>query len=336
MSTIRSFNHAYRAFNRYNGLKVGSCFGSCLQRDDWLTLRYFSSTSSTGALKELRALSGAPIVDCQKALKHADNNITAAMDWLRKHGAAKASSKVQGRSTTEGLVAVKISDDKKSVAVVRVASETDFASRSSKFVDLVVDVSAATLGSTDNGILAENVISELSLNNKTVKNMLDEAIVAIRENISITDAIKYNSVDGVFVGYVHNKVSEADAGTSAAVVEITTLEGQIVPMETMQTIGKKLAMHVVAARPLYCTPSNVPIEEIQKEKDIITAQLGSTIENKKKEMVDKIVDGKLRKFYESVCLIEQGHMLEEKNPKVGAVLKEHGLTVKEFTLLSIA
>lgn len=303
------------------------------------------ATASMDLLKELRTLSGAPIVDCKKALQNSDDNINAAMDWLREHGAAKTSSKVQGRVTTEGLVAIKVSDDGKSASIVRVSSETDFAGRSAKFVDFVMNVAHATLETNDVGKLDSTSVLASQYNGKTVKDMLDEAIVAIRENISVADAIKLDSKDGIFVGYVHNKINSSDAGTSAAIVEIAPIEGNMnASTETLQMAGKKLAMHIVAARPQYLAPTDVPVDEVRKEKDILMKQLlsddddAANAKNKKKspEMLEKIVEGKLRKFYEIVCLTEQSHMIEEKNPKVGKVLSNLDVTVNNFTTLSIS
>lgn len=100
----------------------------------------FSTATTMDLIKDLRARSGAPIVDCQKALKHSNGDIDGAVDWLREHGAAKASLKVQGRETVEGLIGINISPDGKVAAMVKVASETDFAGRSAMFVKLVKDV----------------------------------------------------------------------------------------------------------------------------------------------------------------------------------------------------
>lgn len=303
---------------------------TCLTRS---CLRSFSSGSSMDLLKQLRSHSGAPIVDCKKALQNANNDLNAAMDWLREHGAAKASSKVQGRETTEGLVGIKVSDDGKTASIVRVSSETDFAGRSSKFVDLVLDVAGATLNTNQTGKLENNDVLEAKINDKTIKDLLDESIVAIRENISVADAIKFATNEGIFVGYVHNRMNGTDAGTSAAIVELVPINGDV-SLETMQSAGKKLAMHIVAAKPQYTSPADVPENDVEKEKEILIKLMGET--NKTPEMLEKIVQGKLRKFYESICLTEQPHMIEEKNPKVADVLKNLGIKVKSYTALSIA
>lgn len=305
-----------------------------------------SSGFSMELLKDLRTRSGAPIVDCKKALQHADNDMAGAMDWLREHGAAKASSKLKGRETSEGLIGMTTSADGKSASLVKLASETDFAGRSAMCVDLVLSVAEAALETrslVDTETILETKASaaaDSGGNSKTVKDLLDEAIVAIRENLSLPNVVRMEAGseggNGILVGYVHNRVDPSrDAGTAAALVELAPEEGKKdVTKETLQAVGKKLAMHVVAARPQYMSPEDVPESELEKEKEILTKQQESS--GKPPEIVEKIVLGRLRKFYEGVCLTEQAHMIEEKNPKVGKVLKSHGITIKRFELLSIS
>jgi elongation factor Ts len=289
---------------------------------------------SMSTLKDLRSQSGAPIVECKKALEHAGDDLAAAMDWLREHGAAKASAKLQGRETSEGLVGISISADGKTASLVKVASETDFAGRSSLFVDLVGHVANATLLSSSDGALSEATILESTLNGKSVKEALDDAIVAIRENLSVPDAKKIHSQDGIVVGYVHNRVDSSDAGTSAALVEVSRAAGSNVSDEVLQSTGRKLAMHIVAARPLYLSPDNMPTEEVEKEKETLNNEIGDS--GKPADIVKKIVAGRMRKFYEGVCLTEQAHMIEDQNPKVSKFLKDLGIELKRFESLSIS
>lgn len=289
---------------------------------------------SMSMLKDLRAQSGAPIVECKKALEHAGDDMQAAMEWLREHGAAKASSKLQGRETTEGLVGLKVSADGKSAALVKVASETDFAGRSAQFVSLVGHVASATLESGADGVLSEDAILAASSEGKSVKDVMDEAIVAIRENLSVPDAKKLESQDGIVVGYVHNKIDSSDAGTAAAVVEVAPVAGTSVSEDVLQSAGKKIAMHIVAARPLYLSPASVPAEEVEKETDILTKQMEES--GKPAAIVEKIVTGRMQKFYAGVCLTEQEHMIEQDNPKISKVLKDLGIELKRFETLSIS
>lgn len=234
------------------------------------TTRAFADYSMA-QLKELRAMSGAPIVDCKKALGETSGNLEEAMDWLRQHGAAKAAQKVSGRDAEEGLVACTVSDDGKSASLVKVSSETDFAGKSQAFVDFVHHVANATLSSNEAGSLDSQQVMTLQSNSKSVQTALEEAIVAIRENLGVASAVKIVSDDGILVAYVHGRVSEnANAGSSAAIVELV---GAGVDPLVIADAGKKLAMHIVAAKPAYLNPDDIPTEVLDKERAILQSQV---------------------------------------------------------------
>jgi elongation factor Ts len=225
-------------------------------------------------IKDLRTQTGAPISECKKALEATSSSLEEAMDWLRQHGAAKASSKVQGREASEGMVGLKISEDGSSAALVKVSSETDFASRSAAFLGLVSHAANATLQSSVEGKVDKEAVLSSEYDSKSVKRVLDEAVVAIRENLGVASAVRMNSTRGLFVGYVHGRADGSTvAGTAAAVVHVVPKEGENVSQEVLQEAGKKLAMHVVAAKPRYLTPEDVPDDVLQKEKDILTQQV---------------------------------------------------------------
>ncbi|GAX15804.1 elongation factor Ts [Fistulifera solaris] len=292
----------------------------------------FSAGFSMEALKELRTLTGAPIVECKKALQSTDGQVPSALDWLREHGAAKATSKVQGRETTQGLIGLQVAPDGKSASLVQVACETDFAALSARFVDFVTKVADAT-GTLSIGASSEDMF-EAESGGESVKRLLDEAVVAIRENISVKQAIKFEATEaeGIFVGYVHNRVDGKDAGFAAAVVEVAPSKPGSVSREKLQEIGKRLAMHVVAARPTYLSSDDIPQDELTKEKDILRNQMGDS--DKPPEILEKIVNGRLHKYYEQFCLLEQAHMIEESNPKVKGFLKDSSVVVKQFKLMT--
>jgi elongation factor Ts len=288
-------------------------------------------------IKDLRSQSGAPISECKKALEAtSDGSIEEAMDWLRQHGAAKASAKAQEREAAEGLVGLKVAGDGSAAAIIRISSETDFASRSAAFVNLVTHAVDATLAQTNvQGIVEQDVLLSSEYNGKSVKDALDEAVVAIRENLGVSSAMRLGSDQGRFVGYVHGRVEGSPVvGTAASVVHVVGKNKSDVPDEVLKDAGKKLAMHVVAAKPQYLTPDDVPEDVIAKEKDILMQQMADS--GKPADILEKIVDGKMRKFYEGVCLTEQPHMVEEKNPKVSKVLDTLGIQVTQFELKSIS
>lgn len=230
---------------------------------------------SMAQIKELRATSGAPIVDCKKALGETNGNVEEAMDWLRQHGAAKTAKKVSGRDATEGLVACTISPDGKSASLVKVSSETDFAGKSQAFVDFVEHVANATLSSESAGSLESDHVLGLESDSKSVQTALEEAIVAIRENLGVSKALKLTTSDDNFmwVSYVHGRMGpDSSAGSAAAIVE---LGGTGVDSAVIAEAGKKLAMHIVAAKPSYLTPDDIPADEIERERSILQGQVRS-------------------------------------------------------------
>ena len=274
------------------------------------------------------------MVECKKAISDPEVNgdIEKATEWLRKHGSAKMSSKLAGRDASEGLIGISINDDDNLASIVRVSSETDFASRSSDFNDLVEIVAGATLGMGKSGDIPVDELKGTS----NVKESLDNAIVAIRENLQIASAsvIAASKPNSVVAGYVHGKVfNEKSVGTAAAIVELAPINDSNKTKEEIIEIGKKLGMHIVAANPEYMSPSEVPSDAINKEKDILMEQMADS--GKPPEILEKIVNGRLGKFYQSVCLLEQGHMLEEGNPKVSKYLKAMGLELVSYESISI-
>lgn len=288
-----------------------------------LSVRNFSSLPKL--IQQLRKATGAPMMECKKALAATENDYDAATEWLRKNGSAKAASKLAGRDASEGMVGIAIGGN--NASIVRVASETDFASRSKDFTNLVEIIASASLEQKDGDDLMTVEVS-----GKTVKDSLDDAILAIRENlqIALTEKIVASSDDSVISGYVHGKVfNESNSGAAAAIVELCpTSADSGLSREEIDEIGKKLAMHIVAAKPSYMAPEDVPADEVEKEKSILLEQMADS--GKPADILEKIVGGRMRKYYEGVCLTEQGHMLEEGNPKVAKDLASKGLKLVAY------
>lgn len=287
------------------------------------------------------------MMECKKALSspEVNNDIQKAQEWLRKHGSAKASSKVAGREALEGLVGIQITEleGKQVASLVKVASETDFASRSELFSTFVQEVAdAAAAAEIDSTVTVVDDIPHFlstAKNNdgKLLSESLNDAILAIRENLQVNSIslIQSSSPNSVLAGYVHGRASaNVTCGSSASLVEVevTSDEGK----DMAHAAAKKLAMHVVAAKPLYLNPDSVPEDVVQKEKEILMEKMQMQGTNKSPEILDKIITGQLRKFYEGICLTEQSHMVEEGNPKVSKVMKSLGLEVKAFRLMGMS
>ena len=281
--------------------------------------------STAAAVKELRAQTGAPMMECKKALSspEVDGDLQKAMEWLRKHGTQKASAKVTGREAPEGLVGISIGDD--AASVVRVASETDFASRSETFSAFVQEVADAAAKGGDVADVSSFMSGAKNESGKLLSESLNDVILSIRENIQVDSILVMKaSSNSVFGGYVHNRVAGSNCGSAAAIVELQSIK----EVEGAEEAAKKLAMHVVAAKPTYLNPDSVPEDVVQKEKEILMEKMADS--NKPPEIMEKIITGQLRKFYEQICLTEQSHMVEEGNPKVGKFLKGLGLEVAGF------
>ncbi|KAL9189283.1 hypothetical protein ACHAXT_011773 [Thalassiosira profunda] len=278
------------------------------------------------------------MMECKKALSspEVDNDIDKAKEWLRKHGSAKASSKVAGREALEGLVGIHIANDGTVASVAKVASETDFASRSetfSTFVQSVADAAAAG-DAADIEDVPGFLATAKNAEGKLLSESLNDAILAIRENLQVDSIalLQSSTPDSVLAGYVHGRASpEVTCGTAAALVEvaITSDKGK----QNAAEAAKKLAMHVVAAKPQYLDPAAVPDDVVAKEKEIVLEKMKGS--NKPPEILEKIIAGQLRKFYEGICLTEQAHMVAEGNPKVSKALKGMGLEVKAFRLMGM-
>lgn len=323
-------------------------------------INHYYSTSSPAAaastaqlVKQLRSATGAPMMECKKALSspEVNNDIQLAQEWLRKHGSAKASSKVAGREALEGLVGMQISSDNSGASLVKVASETDFASRSevfSNFVQEVANAAAAEVATTnhpkdkeyDSDDIATFMKSATNSNGKPLTESLNDAILAIRENLQV-DSISLlpsSSPTSILAGYVHGRASpNSSCGSAASLVELewTIDNDNTATKEEAQMAAKKLAMHIVAAKPQYLNPTSVPDSISQKEKTLLMEKLDDKMKNKPPEILDKIINGQMRKFYEGICLTEQAHMIEEGNPKVGKVVESLGLVVKDFRLMGL-
>lgn len=284
-------------------------------------------STSTALLKELRSLSGAPIGDCKKALTECAS-VDEALDWLRKKGAMTAAKKAE-RKTSEGLVGVHLGGD--FAALVEVNSETDFVARNERFHELVHDALAAvathaeTVGAGGEVPEEGDALLDLSVPAKgtTLRDALSDAVGAIRENLGVRRAqvLRVDGGSGALMGsYVHKTVVPF-VGSAAAVV---ALRGS---SATAQETANKLAMHVVAASPRFLDEGGVPDSVLDAEKSVIRETLPP---NKPADVVDKIVQGRLRKWYGENCLLRQAHLVEESGDPVDKVLRQAGLELDGF------
>lgn len=257
-------------------------------------------------VKELRERTGVGMMECKKALTETDGDMEAAIELLRKSGAAKADKKA-GRTAAEGLVAIRISDDNKTAAVVEVNCETDFAAKDenfSGFVNKLADHILATRPADMDALMASEMDGE------TVEAALKNLIAKVGENMNIR---RFEIIEGkgAFSSYMH--------GTRIGV--LVDLEGGD------DTLGKDIAMHVAASRPICVSEDQVPQEAIDKEKEIFTAQAQES--GKPADIIEKMITGRINKFLKEITLLGQP-FVKDPDQTVAKLLKGANASVSAF------
>ncbi len=254
---------------------------------------------SASMVKELRDKTGAGMMDCKNALNENDGDIEAAIDWLRAKGIAKADKK-SGRTAAEGLVAV-VSDGSKA-AVVEVNSETDFVSRNDDFQALAAGIAKVAMG-TDGSV---DAISAANMGGKPVSENITEAIATIGENMGLRRAAVMEVGSGVVASYVHNSIAEG-LGKIGVLVALES-EGDAI---ALNAIGRQVAMHVAATNPLAATRDDMDADVVEREKKIFVESARDS--GKPENIIEKMVEGRIRKFYEENVLMSQTFVIDGEN-----------------------
>jgi len=264
---------------------------------------------SAAQVKELREMTGAGMMDCKAALAETNGDMEAAVDWLRAKGIAKADKKA-GRTAAEGLIGV--AADANSAVVVEVNSETDFVARNEAFQEIVRNVAAVALGT--NGEAAAVAEAKYPGSDKSVTNSIKDAVGTIGENMGFRRSAKLSVSQGAVATYVHNAVADS-LGKLGVLVAIETAGNA----EAARNFARQVAMHVAATSPLALTAEEVDPAVVAREKAIFAEQARES--GKPENVIEKMIEGRLRKFYEEVVLLKQGFVL---NPDltVEAALKE--------------
>jgi elongation factor Ts len=265
-------------------------------------------------VNELRKSTGAGMLDCKKALEETGGDIEKAVDFLRKKGLAAAAKKA-GRAATEGLVAALIAADGKTGALVEVNSETDFVAKTDKFQAFIADVAKQVLvaAPADNDALfAQDSVKEPG---KTVQTTLNEAIAVIGENLQIRRFARYETT-GYIGSYIH-------AGGKIGVMVELTGNGDLA------ATAKDVAMHIAAAAPQFVRREEVSADVLEREKDIYRDKARQT--GKPDNIIEKIIEGQIGKFYGEVCLLEQ-NFVKDPDKTIQQILKAAGpdVTVTRF------
>ena len=255
-------------------------------------------TITASLVKELRDKSGAGMMDCKTALTENNGDIEAAMDWLRSKGIAKAEKK-SGRVAAEGLIGMAQGDT--AAVLIEVNSETDFVAKNEQFQDLVRRAAATALD-TDGSVDAISS-SKITGGDKSVGDTLTDAIATIGENMTLRRAAKLSVGKGVVASYMHNAAGEG-LGKIGVLVALES-EGDA---GALAAIGKQVAMHVAATNPLAATQDEIPADVADRERAIYTEQASES--GKPAEIVEKMVEGRMRKFYEESVLLSQTFVID--------------------------
>ena len=265
-------------------------------------------------VKDLRETTGCGMMDCKKALSATDGDFDKAVDFLREKGLATAQKKA-GRIASEGLVDILVEGN--IGAMVEVNSETDFVAKNAEFQTFVKNVARQVIAvnpADTEALLESEFIDDGSV---TIKDMLTEKIAKIGENMNVR---RFARFEGNVVGYVHM------AGRIGVMVKI---EGEMT--DAAKEAAKDAAMQIAALNPLYLSKDTVPAEDVEKEKAIIIAQIKEDPKNASKpdQIIEKMVGGKINKFYEQNCLLQQA-FVKDDSVKVEKYLADNGIKLVDF------
>lgn len=264
---------------------------------------------SAELVKQLREKTGAGMMDCKKVLTETDGDMEKAAELLRERGIAKAAKK-SDRVAAEGLVATYVSDDKKVGSAVEVNAETDFVAKNDEFRKFVADIAKQV--ATKNAKDVEDLLNQKYLDtDNTVQEVLTGKIATIGENMSIRRFVRFES-EGLVESYVH--------GDGKIAVLVNFEKGD-------EELAKDVCMQIAAAKPEYLSRESVPADKVEKEMEILKAQAMN--EGKPAEIAEKMVQGRIGKFYSEICLLDQ-EFVKDSSVKVGELIKNKGAEMVRF------
>jgi elongation factor Ts len=263
---------------------------------------------SAALVKELRERTGLGLLECKKALSEADGDIDAAIEALRKSSGMKAAKKA-GRTAADGVVAIQTADDGSFAAMVEVNSETDFVARDENFLGFVQSVVGKAFG--------ERIADVETLAAGETEDARQALVQKIGENISVRRVMTHEASDGVVGGYVH--------GNNRIAVLVSLKGGS-------DELARDVAMHVAAVNPQVVSPDDMPAEQVAKEREIYAAQAQDS--GKPPEIVEKMIDGRIRKFLAENSLTEQA-FVKDPDMTVGKLVSAAGAEVLSFTRFEV-
>ncbi len=264
-------------------------------------------------VKELRERSGAGMMECKKALVETDGDIDAAIELMRKSGAAKADKKA-GRVAAEGLIAIKTTDDKKSVAIAEVNCETDFVAKEAAFIEFVDNVAARVLADNPENVEALSTMP-VTDGGSSIDETRKELITKIGENMTVRRFERFDA-KGDISTYKHGV-------RIAVVVDIENGDDEL---------GKDIAMHIAASRPACISEADVDPATLDKEREIFAAQAAES--GKPENIIEKMVEGRIKKFLKEITLMGQP-FVKDPDQTIEQLLKSKGATIHRFVRMEV-
>ena len=281
------------------------------------------SQVTASLVKELREKTGVGMMDCKTALKENNGDIEASIDWLRTKGIAKAAKK-EGRIASEGLIAIEKIDNVASI--IEVNSETDFVARNEDFQNIVKKLSILSTKSNNLEDLLEKQLDEKDIK---VKDYITEMIASIGENINLRRIDQISVTKGVIASYIHNQVVEG----MGKIGVLVGLESEA-DKNQLEDLGKKLAMHIAATNPISINIEDIPTDVLEREKNILEEEARAS--GKPEEIIEKMTEGKLKKYYQESVLLEQIFVVDGES-KISDILNslDKPVKIKEFIRMGL-
>ena len=264
-------------------------------------------TITANMVKDLRDKTGAGMMDCKAALNENAGDMEAAVDWLRTKGLAKAATKA-GRVAAEGLIGIAFEGNE--AALVEVNSETDFVARNDRFQDMVGAV--ATIALKTKGDVAKLEQAKYGSSNETVAETIKELVGSIGENMTLRRAAYLGASKGVVASYVHNTIAP-NLGRIGVIVSLESA-GDI---DKLMVVGRQVAMHIAAANPQSIDVASLDKALVERERAVLAEQARES--GKPDNVIDKMVEGRLRKYYEEVVLLAQPFVLDPETTVAAAL-----------------
>lgn len=279
-------------------------------------------------VKELRERTGSGMMDCKKALAETDGDMEKAIDYLREKGLAKAAKKAE-RTASDGRVFFKLSDDGKRGVMIELNSETDFVAKTDEFNDLGKKLTAHLFEKSYNDVPA---LLEGVHEGEKLGGLVTAVIAKLGENIVLKRFARFDSENGKAFCYIHSNYKVG------ALVELDADKAEAINAPEFAELGHEICMQIAAANPLYLVPEDAPEEVLEREKAVYRQQLLD--EGKPADKIEKILPGKIRKYFENTCLLEQEY-IRDSDKKVKDLIAEVGkklgakVSVKRFERFGI-